>query len=174
MVLSACQSSPFSGNRAFNTYDVDRDNVISQKEAQASRQLAQNFRRIDTNNSGGIDPDEYAAASAHVATLDFARVDVNGDGVISRREAEAMPASLKDVFKIVDTDRDDNVSRAEYRAATVNLLSGVSFASLDRDGDQVIGKSEAKASPELEQAFNRVDSDGDGLISRKEFAAAQR
>lgn len=173
-LLAGCQSLPFVGNAAFDGYDPDEDGVISRQEARESPRLEKHFNRIDTNDSGGIDPDEYAAASVYLSGLDFKRVDINGDGVISRREAKAMPASLKEVFNSVDTDGDGNVSPAEYQAATVNLLEGADFASLDRDGDGVIGRDEAARMPELQAAWSRVDTDGDGLISRQEFAAAQR
>lgn len=173
-IIAGCQSMPFVGNPAVNDYDTDGDSVISRQEASASPRLEKHFARIDTNSSGGIDPHEYTAAMAYIADIDFKRVDVNEDGVISRSEARAMPASLKEAFAQVDTDDDDNVSPAEYRAATVNLLEGLDFATLDRDGDGVIGTDEAGRVPELRSSFARIDTDDDNLISKKEFAAAQR
>lgn len=173
-IVAGCQTMPFGGNPAFQEYDTDGDNVISRQEASASPRLEKHFGRIDTNSSGGIDPREYSAAMAYIADIDFKRVDINEDGVISRSEARAMPASLKEAFTRVDTDGDNNVSAAEYRAATVNLLEGLDFPTLDRDGDGVIGKDEADRVPELRASFRRIDTDGDGLISKKEFAAAQR
>jgi Ca2+-binding EF-hand superfamily protein len=148
--------------------------VISQQEAQAAPALAQNFEGIDTNRSGGIDDKEYQAASMHIADLSFDEVDVNEDGVVSEREAAAMPVSLKEAFDDVDTDGDNNVSEQEYAAAATNLLDGVDFASLDSDGDGVIGEAEAAKVPPLSEAFDRVDTDADKLISEKEFTTAQR
>lgn len=159
---------------AFSDLDRDGDGVISQQEAQELPALSNNFERIDTNSSGGIDDNEYRAASLHVADLRFEEVDVNGDGVISEREAAAMPVSLKEAFDDVDTDGDNNVSQTEYRAATTNLLEDVEFSSVDRDGDGVIGSAEADRMPVLSEAFDRVDSDGDGLITEEELTAASR
>lgn len=85
-----------------------------------------------------------------------------------------MPVSLKEAFDTVDTDGDKNVSPKEYEAASVNLFRDVNFASLDTDGDGVIGAAEAEKMPALSEAFDRVDSDADELISEKEFGAAQR
>jgi Ca2+-binding EF-hand superfamily protein len=85
-----------------------------------------------------------------------------------------MPVSLKEAFNDVDTDGDQNVSPTEYRAATTNLLENVEFSSLDADGDGVIGSTEADNMPILGEAFDRVDSDGDRLISEEEYQAAQR
>lgn len=177
VLLSGCQTLRQVDNplaTAYSGFDTDGDGVISPREGEASPALARNFDRIDTNQSGGIDDNEYNAASMHVADLSFGEVDVNGDGVVSEREAAAMPVSLKEAFGDIDTDGDSNVSPQEYRAATTNLLEGVEFRSLDSDGDGVIGESEAKEMPPLAEAFARVDSDADRLISEKELAAAQR
>lgn len=159
---------------AYSGFDMDQDGVISQEEAQASPALSSNFNRIDTNRSGGIDESEYAAASANIADLEFGEVDINGDGVISKREAEAMPVSLREKFDTVDADGDLNVSRVEYKAATVNLLQGVDFASLDTDNDGVISATEAEEMPPLSEAYERLDTDADGLVSQDELAAAQQ
>ncbi|MBA3564188.1 MAG: hypothetical protein H0W33_09320 [Gammaproteobacteria bacterium] len=175
--LAGCQTLRDIENplaTAYSDLDDDGDGVISRQEAQASPTLARNFNRVDTNGSGGIDGNEYDAATMHIADLSFQEVDVNGDGVISEREAAAMPVSLKEAFDTVDTDGDKNVSPKEYEAASVNLFRDVNFASLDTDGDGVIGAAEAEKMPALSEAFDRVDSDADELISEKEFGAAQR
>jgi hypothetical protein len=155
-------------------YDEDGDGVISQGEAEADDALTQNFDRIDTNRSGGIDGNEYAAATVHIDDLSFEQVDINGDGVISEREAGAMPVSLKEAFGTVDADADSNVSPVEYEAARTNLLQTADFASLDTDGDGVIGTEEANEMPPLAEFYDTVDTDADGLISEEEYAAAQR
>lgn len=175
--LSGCQSLRGFENplaTAYSDLDGDNDGVISTQEAQAIPVLSKNFNRIDTNSSGGIDDNEYTAATMHIADLGFEEVDINEDGVISKREAAAMPVSLKETFDDVDTDGDNNVSPMEYRAAATNLLQGVDFSTLDTDGDGVVGTAEATKLPPLAEAFHRVDTDADGLISKKELAAAQR
>lgn len=177
MFLSGCQTLRDIENpmaNAYSGFDEDGDGVISQREAQGSPNLAENFERIDTNKSGGIDDAEYQAATMHIADLRFEEVDVNEDGVVSEREAAAMPVSLKEAFGDVDTDGDSNVSPQEYEAATTNLLADIDFRSLDSDGDGVIGQQEAESMPPLSEAFHRVDTDADDLISEKEFAIAQR
>lgn len=177
VLLSGCQTLRQVENplaNAWSGFDEDGDGVISEQEAQGTPTLSENFSRIDTNGSGGIDDSEYQAATMHIADLSFEEVDVNQDGVVSEREAGAMPVSLKEVFTDVDTDGDENVSPQEYAAARTNLLEDVDFASLDSDGDGVIGSAEAEKMPPLSEAFARVDTDADNLISEKEFQAAQR
>jgi Ca2+-binding EF-hand superfamily protein len=177
MALGGCQTLQGIDNplaTAYSDLDGDDDGVINSQEAQSIPVLAKNFERIDTNSSGGIDDNEYTAATMHIADLSFEEVDINEDGVISEREAGAMPVSLKESFGKVDTDGDDNVSPAEYEAASTNLLQDVDFSTLDADGDGVIGATEAGKLPPLSEAYDRVDTDADGLISEQELAAAQR
>jgi Ca2+-binding EF-hand superfamily protein len=175
VLISGCAQmeaidNPFAG--AQNRFDEDGDGVISKQEAQANDQLAASFSRIDTNRSGGIDPNEYDAAISNVAPLDFDEVDVNADGVISEREAASMPVSLKEMYSTVDADGDGNVSPTEYTAATTNLLSGASFDDIDTDSDGVISLDEGAEFPVLSDDYDRIDSDADGLISEEEFNAA--
>lgn len=159
---------------SFSTWDTNEDGVISSDEAQTEPTLAKNFSRIDTDASDGIDSDEYAAATSHIAPLDFSEVDIDNDGVISEREAAAMPVSLQDAYSTVDADGDKNVSPVEYEAARTNLFQGESVAELDADDDGVISEEEADAYPPLAEAFDRVDANQDSLIDKAEYAAAQR
>jgi Ca2+-binding EF-hand superfamily protein len=171
-VQDTFERSPFSS--AFNNFDQDDDGVISRQQAQAYSPLANNFSRMDVNGSGGIDTNEYAAAANQVANISFQEIDINGDGVISKSEADAMPFSLKEIYGDADADGDGNVSAVEYQASSVNLLQGVNFDSIDRDDHGVVGVKEAIKVKVLAEAYDRVDTDEDGLISRKEYAAAQR
>lgn len=175
-LVSGCSTmhdlNPFSS--AISDFDEDGDGVISQREAQTLPGLIRNFDRIDTNDSGGISPDEYQAATTRLANLAFEEVDINGDGVISVREAAAMPVSLKEAFGTIDTDGDGNVSMAEYRAGRTNLLQNADFTALDTDDDGVIDAQEAADMPVLSKAFDRIDTNADGLLSQDEYATTQR
>ncbi len=175
-LVSGCATvkevSPFHG--AHSEFDQDGDGVISKREARNSPGLSNNFDRIDTNRSGGISSDEYTAATMQLGDLSFDEVDINSDGVISEREAGAMPVSLKEAFGTVDTDGDGNVSETEYKAGRTNLLQDIDFEDIDTDGDGIIGEQEAKKTPVLSEAYDRIDTDADGMIGRDEYKAAQR
>lgn len=48
------------------------------------------------------------------------------------------------------------------------------FATLDRNGDHRISRSEAGFDRLLSQTFAEIDTDGDGFVSPAEFAAAEK
>ena len=47
----------------------------------------------------------------------------------------------------------------------------VVFKSLDRNSDRKISRSEASVKGSVSKRFDGIDSDGDGYLSRQEFAA---
>ncbi len=49
----------------------------------------------------------------------FVRADKNGDGKLSKEEAESLPA-IANRFEQIDTDKDGSISQAEYLAALKN------------------------------------------------------
>lgn len=54
------------------------------------------------------------------------------------------------------------------------LASAATFASLDRNSDHRISRSEAGFDRVLSETFAEIDTDGDGFISGAEYAAAEK
>ncbi len=50
-------------------------------------------------------------------------------------------------------------------------VDAAAFASLDRNGDNQISRTEAGVDRKLSEGFAYIDTDGDGFISRAEFLA---
>ncbi|HZZ93270.1 MAG TPA: EF-hand domain-containing protein [Usitatibacter sp.] len=69
--------------------------------------------------------------------------DTNGDGLISRDEAKALPRLAKH-FDQIDTDRNGQISPEELKAAHQKMRAAM---------------------------FDRMDANHDGVISRDEFNA---
>lgn len=157
-----------------STLDTNGDGVISADEAQADEAVASSFEEIDTNRDQNINPAELRAAYTRVADVDFDKLDFNGDGVLTEREALQSPPSLHEAFGRVDADGDGNVSKAEYRAARLNLLGETEFAAFDTDGDGVIDKQEAEKDMGLKENFDSMDVDGDDMIGDQEFERARQ
>jgi hypothetical protein len=63
---------------------------------------------------------------------------------------------------------EDN-DRSKLLAAADN-----SFATLDRNDDRRLSRSEAGFDRLLSQTFAEIDTDGDGFVSAAEFAAAEK
>jgi Ca2+-binding EF-hand superfamily protein len=174
-VIAGCATiqniNPFSPPADFRKIDTNGDGVISKAEAKAYPNIARQFNRIDSNGDGVLSPHEWRAATTFLAkSPTFNQYDINGDGVITRNETKAIPHSqLSHVFDRVDADDDGNISPVEFKAAQTNLLHGLSFSKIDTDGDGVISKDEAAKVPLLNELFNRLDVNNDGVISKHEF-----
>lgn len=114
----------------------------------------------------------------------FAALDTNQDGRLSAQEREAArPGPQGDrgrrMLARVDADGDGLVSRAEYRAA-----AEARFARVDADSDGVAATGERGVGKRHGMRggrgggrgggmhMMRADTNGDGVVTRAEFAAA--
>lgn len=98
-----------------------------------------------------------------------AQLDTNGDGSISRDEAQRAPR-LAAAFDRIDTNKDGQLTREEMHAARPQRGGG-HRAHLDVDKDGQISRDEAKAAPRLADRFDAVDANKDGQLSRDELSA---
>lgn len=101
--------------------------------------------RWDADKNGTISPDEFPGK-----TELFAKWDSNGDGTLD--EAEAHLA----LTKLSETAR--HLAAAQERW---NLL--------DSNGDDLLSQGESGM---VRPDFDKMDADGDGLVSRSEWMAA--
>ena len=103
--------------------------------------------------------------------------DTNGDGLISRQEAAALPMIAKN-FDAIDTNHDGQLSKDELKAwfkAQREQQAAAWFKKIDTDGDGRISKAEAQANaPRLYAHFDQIDTNGDGYITPEELATARQ
>ena len=97
--------------------------------------------------------------------------DTNGDGMISRAEAQALPR-LAERFDAVDSNRDGQITRDELRFARAQAMRAGMVRHLDKDGDGKVSKAEALTA--AEKRFERVDANKDGFITREEAQSARK
>jgi len=124
------------------------------------KNIQSTFERIDRARDGGFTKAELqdfrmrlererAAAARQRADSEFAKLDVNRNGRLSRAEfmaaAPAMPANLPDgrsLFAEFDRNRDGRISPEEFLAPFL-----ANFDAIDRNHDQVLSPVELERAP---------------------------
>jgi Ca2+-binding EF-hand superfamily protein len=97
-----------------------------------------------------------------VAELMFDRVDANRDGKVTREEARAALAAQ---FDRIDADRSGTVTLAEIEAAKARVQ--------ERKAKRPARLTELRTKGGTpSQRFTAMDKDGDGKVTREEFANA--
>jgi Ca2+-binding EF-hand superfamily protein len=112
------------------------------------------------HDQGG--PGRAAAIAAHM----FERMDTNGDGQVTRQEADDAGKRLFDKF---DRNADGAVTRDEAEAGARALRQeelAARFKQLDENGDGKLSGPESQMPP---QAFLKLDTNKDHALSLEEF-----
>ena len=127
-----------------------------------------------------------AAAYAQDATpakpmhgpFDFATLDADKDGKVTKAEVEAFRAAK---VKAMDANADGKISADELAAPRIaaatdriKARSAEMVAKLDSDGDGSLTAAEMAARPGPERLFDRIDANGDGAVTQDEVDAAQK
>lgn len=97
--------------------------------------------------------------------------DTNGDGMISRDEARALP-KISAHFDQIDANKDGLVTFEELRASH-QKGRGEHLKKADSDGDGRISREEAAKMPKLAGHFDQIDTNKDGYLSQEEMQAAR-
>jgi Ca2+-binding EF-hand superfamily protein len=144
---------------------------ISSSTASLSEMRQKMFNQIDTSGDGSIDKNEMAAlieqnTSTLVEDL-FSKVDTDQDGLISQIESDSGLAKMGQQMK--------------HGGAGMPAVSGTQpppppekvFDTADVNEDGVVSKEELSAvigqnGGNIDDLFSKVDTDGDGVISRTE------
>ena len=99
------------------------------------------------------------------------QADTNGDGMISRAEAAALPMIAKH-FDEIDTNHDGQITAEELRAFHEKKRAE-HFKKIDTNGDGKISRAEAQANaPRLAERFDELDTNKDGFLTPDELKTA--
>ena len=123
----------------------------------------------------------------------FSKADADGNGALSRLEAEKSMPRLARQFDAVDANRDGHVTREEIMAwrtqkrreacrgapeqcvAEMQARLTERFRRADTDGNGALSRLEAeKSMPRLARRFDALDANRDGHVTLEEVLAARR
>jgi Ca2+-binding EF-hand superfamily protein len=105
------------GQERLHAADTNGDGQISRQEAAALPRLAKNFDAIDANKDGQVTREEMRAYHEQQRGAHWKRLDTDGDGRISKAEAQANAPRLFEHFTQVDANGDGFVTPEEMKAA---------------------------------------------------------
>merc|ERR1712026_399524 len=126
-------------------------NLNSRHTKKTTIMWAATFKAFDKDGSGAIDKAEFTAAlaahgSAGKADEYFGKFDKDNSGSIDATEFAAMcEAAVEKAFAKIDADKSGNVSPAEIKAACGKADATAFVAVADKDGDGEVSKTEFAA-----------------------------
>ena len=111
--------------------DANADGVVTREEAQSYPRLAAQFDAADTNKDGQLDAAErqalrqsHQAEAQARATQHWTAADADGDGAISREEAQKSMPRMSAHFDKIDANGDGKVERAEMHEFRMKRKGG--------------------------------------------------
>lgn len=129
---SDMRQGPGAPGMDFATLDANGDGQVTQDELDAA--AAQRFADVDTDGNGSVSAEEMvahmqvmadqqrASRQTRMAERMIARMDQNGDGLLSAQEMKpgAAPAP-KTMFERLDSDADGAISEEEFATAQARM-----------------------------------------------------
>ncbi len=111
----------------------------------------------------------------------FNSFDTNGDGVVTKDEAQAAAnARVEKTFAELDTNHDGQITQDEVQAARDTRRAEMEakfaerFKEADKNGDGLLSKEEVQAGmPMLARGFDRLDANKDGQLTLDEVKAGR-
>ena len=182
--------------RMIERMDADADGAVTRDEAKAF--AAERFAKMDIDGDGTVTRPERRAHRAERRVMRgaerFARIDADGDGMVSVDEMKAMAAErAARRFERLDADSDGMVSLAEMQEARGDRRRGMRESRREmrrerreerraarderREDRRAMGRGPVTAERMEERVlrrFDRMDADGDGVLTLEEARDARR
>lgn len=109
--------------------------------------------------------------------MDFATLDADKDGKVTQDEMTAFHTAK---VTAADADKDGKLSADELAAMQMTAMqaraanrAAMMVERMDSDGDGLISAAEMAAGPNRADMFARMDADGDGAVTQAEVDAAK-
>jgi Ca2+-binding EF-hand superfamily protein len=129
--------------------DANKDGVIDRAEAAQAPRLAEKFDQLDTDKDGKLSADE--------------RRQLRGTG--QRGGTGAMHGRMQ----AADSDGDGRISRAEAQAAEAGGSERFDQMDFNKDGYLDRADAQARAGQRRAECFAKADADRNNQLSRAEF-----
>ncbi|MBI1904122.1 MAG: hypothetical protein HYS13_23755 [Planctomycetia bacterium] len=164
-------------DRVLRGGDKDKDGKLTKEEFTAGLAPARP-NRPEGDRPGARPGDAPQRPEFNPEQL-FGRLDANGDGKVTKEEAERQPFAAR-LFERADADKDGVVTKEEFQKAAPPAViappggpapEGALFRALDANGDGKIGADELEAAA---ANLKKLDRNGDGTITREEVAPRGR
>ena len=97
--------------------DTNGDGLFSRQEAASLPRLATNFVAIVATRDGQVAAEELRAVHQHQRAEHWKRLDADGDGRVSKAEAQANAPRLSEHFGQTDANGDGYVTPEEMKGA---------------------------------------------------------
>ncbi len=117
-----------------------------------------------------------ASAQDRRGAMDFSDLDVTGDGIVTEEDITARRAER---FAEMDANSDGQVDAEEFAAfssARAAERAATLFERLDADGDGLVSRDALEArggGRNIGRMIRRFDEDGDGGLNEAEFETAK-
>jgi hypothetical protein len=154
--------------------DANGDGVLTRQEFDAGRDAM--FARLDADNDGQISREEMRARhhgrrGGRGGMHSLRGADANNDGNITREEFLARPIEH---FDRMDANNDGVISADErpQRGERAERRGRGERPTLDANGDGQVSRAEFAAAGAA--MFERLDANNDGRVTREEAAAARQ
>jgi len=171
-----------AGKLLFKLADTNNDNLISQKEAVDTGNLLAGgfFFRADTNGDGIVTREEADAARQDMLNQrPVLRFVLQREQQVTAQEGaqNVVNQARQNFMNVVDANRDGNIQAAELRQGVQTAVQSL-FMTSDKNADGQLEPSEVNdgireiGRTAIQTAFNGVDTDRNGAISKAEFDKA--
>ena len=117
LVLAEPGAGKGGGMERLRAADTNGDGMISRQEAASLPRIAKNFDAIDANRDGQVTSDELRAFHQAQRAEHWKKLDTDGDGKVSKAEAQANAPRLFEHFSKLDANGDGFLSPEELKAA---------------------------------------------------------